>query len=139
MDKQQIAALVMRARENDQDAWSDLYELSYRSLHFIAMEFLKNVADAEDAQQKAFLRISQHINQLLEPEKFLAWAKQIITNTCLNMVRSSREFTFSELEDQYGLEDSGISFELEDVSVDFRPEEQMEIRETSRLVREMMN
>ncbi|MBQ7536048.1 MAG: RNA polymerase sigma factor [Stomatobaculum sp.] len=139
MDKQYIAALVLRAKKNDQTAWSDLYEYSYKSLYFIAMEFMKNRTDAEDAQQEAFFKIVRNLEQLEEPEKFLAWAKQVTTNTCLNLVRKKRDFTFTEVEERAGLDDMDISLELEDVSVDFRPEEQMEIKETSRLVREMMN
>ena len=139
MDKQHIAALVLRAKKNDQAAWSDLYELSYRSLYFIAVEFMKNKTDAEDALQEAFLKIAKHLDQLEDPERFLAWAKQVTTNTCLNQVRKRRDFTFTELEEKAGLDDMDISLEVEDVSVSFRPEDQMEIKETSRLVREMMD
>ena len=53
--KADYGTLVARAKENDGSAWAELYDLSYKSIHFIAKEFFKSEEDVEDAEQEAYL------------------------------------------------------------------------------------
>ncbi len=136
--KADYGTLVARAKENDGSAWAELYDLSYKSIHFIAKEFFKSEEDVEDAEQEAYLKIYRNIGKLEEPEKYLAWAKQITTNVCIDIRRKRRDFTFSDVEGASGLAEEDITFEVEDLSVEFRPEAQMDIAETSRIIKGMM-
>ena len=138
INKDRIAELVLQAQAGNQEVWTELYEIGYKGIHFIAMDFMKNPDDAMDAEQEAVIKIYNNISKLEEPDKFLSWTRQITTNTCKDILRRHRDYTFSETEDAAGLADDDMELQIEDLNVEFKPDEQMDIKETSRIIREMM-
>ena len=138
INKDRISELVLQAQAGNQEVWTELYEIGYKGIHFIAMDFMKNPDDAMDAEQEAVIKIYNNISKLEEPDKFLSWTRQITTNTCKDILRRHRDYTFSETEDAAGLADDDMELQIEDLNVEFKPDEQMDIKETSRIIREMM-
>lgn len=138
INKDRISELVRKAQAGNQEVWTELYEIGYKGIHFIAMDFMKNPDDAMDAEQEAVIKIYNNISKLEEPDKFLSWTRQITTNTCKDILRRHRDYTFSETEDAAGLADDDMELQIEDLNVEFKPDEQMDIKETSRIIREMM-
>ena len=138
IDEDKLELLVEAAKSGDQASWTELFDIAYRGMHFIAMDFMKDPDRAQDAEQEASIRVFKGIGSLNEPKRFLAWTRQITANTCKNMLKKHSEFTFSDVEEASGLADEDMSIEIEDVNVEFKPEDQMDIKETARLIREMM-
>ncbi len=134
-DNNRIIELVKKVMAGDSKSWDELYTLSYRSIHYIAMDFMKNEEDAADAEQEAYIKMYNSISTLSEPSKFNSWSRQITANTCKDMLRKRREYTFSDIQTD---DTEDIELEIEDLNIDFKPEEQMDAKETSRLVREML-
>ncbi len=134
-DNNRIIELVKKVMAGDSKSWDELYTLSYRSIHYIAMDFMKNEEDAADAEQEAYIKMYNSISTLSEPSKFNSWSRQIAANTCKDMLRKRREYTFSDIQTD---DTEDIELEIEDLNIDFKPEEQMDAKETSRLVREML-
>ena len=139
IDKNTLSTYLEEAKLGNSDVWTKIYEAVYRDIHYICMEFLKNEEDALDAEQETFIKIYQKIEQLKNPDSFLPWAKQIATNTCLNMLKKRKDITFSDLEADMNKDGSDVEFDPEDANITFRPEEQADIRETSRIIQEMLN
>ena len=79
----------------------ELFEQEYRkcekSLFLVAVAYLHNTEDAEDALQEAALSAYRAIDSLKNKEYFKTWMTRIVINKCKNFIKS-RHFT-EELND----------------------------------------
>src|SRR5271154_1077295 len=62
---------------------------------------VRNVADAQDLTQEAFIKALQHRDQLKDEQKAAHWLSRIATNTAIDFLRRSGRATFCEIEDSY--------------------------------------
>jgi RNA polymerase sigma-70 factor (ECF subfamily) len=60
---------------------------------------VRNVADAQDLTQEAFIKALQHQDQLKDGQKAAHWLSRIATNTAIDFLRRSGRATFCEIED----------------------------------------
>ena len=60
---------------------------------------VRNVADAQDLTQEAFIKALQHKDQLKDEQKAAHWLSRIATNTAIDFVRRSGHANFCEIED----------------------------------------
>lgn len=86
-----VGQLVARAKENDSSSFTQLYELTYQKLYFLALSILKNEADAEDALQETYMKIFTSLQNLEDGTLFIAWANRIIYNICMRMLEKRRD------------------------------------------------
>ena len=79
----------------------EFFEQEYRkcekSLFLVAVAYLHNTEDAEDALQDAALSAYRAIDKLKNKEYFKTWMTRIVINKCKNFIKS-RHFT-EELND----------------------------------------
>ncbi|MEI7025979.1 RNA polymerase sigma factor [Paenibacillus sp. y28] len=59
----------------------------YRQMFIVAYAFVRDRTDAMDIVQEAWLKILINIDTLKSPDKIIAWAKTITTNTAINLLR----------------------------------------------------
>lgn len=59
---------------------------------------VRNVADAQDLAQEAFIKALQHQEQLKDEQKAAHWLSRIATNTAIDFVRRSGRATFCEID-----------------------------------------
>src|ERR1043165_7812174 len=59
---------------------------------------VRNVADAQDLTQEAFIKALQHQEQLKDEQKAAHWLSRIATNTAIDFLRRSGRATFCEIE-----------------------------------------
>src|ERR1700688_3234407 len=59
---------------------------------------VRNVSDAQDLTQEAFIKALQHQEQLKDEQKAAHWLSRIATNTAIDFLRRSGRATFCELE-----------------------------------------
>jgi len=85
------ATLVARARAGDRQAFGDLVVRHERAMLAVARAYFASEADAEDAVQEAFLRAFQALDQLRADKSFAGWVVRITVNTCLQILRSSKD------------------------------------------------
>lgn len=127
--------LLERARAKDRDALTDLYHASSLELYRTVHALVRDEELARDVQQDAYLQAFSHLDQLRDTSSFLPWLRQIAVNEARAKLRKNRELLFSELSDEVDAE--------EPVIPDLRPEAQPELaldrKETTRLVREILN
>ena len=60
---------------------------------------VRNVADAQDLTQEAFIKALRHRDQLKDEQKAANWLSRIATNAALDFVRKHNRVSFTELDD----------------------------------------
>ena len=59
---------------------------------------VRNVSDAQDLTQEAFIKAFQHQEQLKDEEKAAHWLSRIATNTAIDFMRRSSRVSFCEID-----------------------------------------
>lgn len=88
--------LVSKCRRNDRKAQMQLYKQYCNGMFCVAMRFLKNNTDAEDAVQESFIKAFQKLEQFKGDVSFGAWLKKIVVNRCLDTIKL-RKAEYAEL------------------------------------------
>ncbi|WP_345423795.1 RNA polymerase sigma factor [Pseudonocardia xishanensis] len=84
------ATLVVRAREGDVHAFSELAERHQAALFRLALRMVGNSDDAEDALQDSLLDMWRRLDRFRGDSAFTTWAYRIVTNRCLDLLRRRR-------------------------------------------------
>ncbi|PWI17820.1 RNA polymerase subunit sigma-70 [Streptomyces sp. Act143] len=82
--------LVVRAAEGDEDAFAALVQRHAPTSIRLATRLLGTPAEAEDAVQDAFLSAWRRLPEFQGQASFGTWMYRIVTNRCLNVLRSRR-------------------------------------------------
>ena len=86
-------ALVQRARDGDEDAFTQLVDLDGDRCYAIAFRILRDVDRAKDAVQQAFLLAWRELPRLRDPERFEVWFYRLLVNACYEEARRHRRWT----------------------------------------------
>jgi RNA polymerase sigma-70 factor, ECF subfamily len=94
--------LVLAAQRGDLIAFELLVRRYGTPAYRIALRILGNPTDAEDVLQDSLLRAWQALPELRDRRFFSTWLYRIVTNRCLNAIRSRRatEVLPDEIEDE---------------------------------------
>jgi RNA polymerase sigma-70 factor (ECF subfamily) len=101
-----VAALVVRARDGDIDAYGRLVRIFQHQAVSVAFRLLGNREDADDVGQDAFVRAFRGLSQLEDPARFAPWLMRVVTNTALNFRRGRKLRMAASLGDGETLVDS---------------------------------
>ena len=128
---------VTLAKQGDERGYGFLYETTYKSKYYLALQYMKNEEAAQDVLQEAYIRAFTRLDMLTEPEAFPGWLGRIVANTAKNMLVKKNPMLFSQME----TEEEGENFEyrIEDDSIESQPELSYTRQETQELVREMID
>ena len=85
--------LVERAREGDQEAFSELIGLDGDRCYAVALGILRDVELARDAVQQAFLLAWRDLPTLRDPERFGPWLHRLLVHACYEESRRNRRWT----------------------------------------------
>lgn len=96
MNKEELEQLVLRAQQDDEEAFVKLYQYYYRHVYGAAYKLCHNDADAQEATQLAFIQMHRSIHSLKHPSYFPLWINQVVLNKCKNLFRSHREVLFDD-------------------------------------------
>lgn len=72
--------LVLRAKQHDKEAFSELMRQQKSSMYKVAKAILKNEEDIADAMQDTILDCWEKIHTLRKPEYFKTWLIRILIN-----------------------------------------------------------
>jgi RNA polymerase sigma-70 factor, ECF subfamily len=94
--------LVSAAQRGDLIAFELLVRRYGTPAYRIALRLLGNPTDAEDVMQDSLLQAWQALPKLRDRRFFSTWLYRIVTNRCLNVIRSRRatEVLPNEIEDE---------------------------------------
>ena len=115
--------LARQAQDGDESAFAEIVRRYSPRVFSVASRFFRQRAVVEEAAQEVFLKAFTQLGSFEGRGSFEGWLTRIATNTCLNMVRSSKrrpEYTVSDLtEDEEGwLEQQSASDGFEQPSVE---------------------
>lgn len=89
-NNEELIRLVDRAKNGDQEAFTDLYNSAYKMVYLTCMSHLKNNEDAEDAAQEVFINVYNKLNMLTDNRTFYGWVKTIAVHTSLNKIAARK-------------------------------------------------
>ena len=130
--------LVRSAAKGDQQAFTQLYEMSYRDMYYVALKYMKNEEAAEDVLQEAYIRAWKYISTIKDPRTFPGWISKIVANQSKNALEKKNPLLFSEMENE---DDDGneLAYDVADEKIENQPELNYTQSETQELVREMIS
>ena len=128
---------VILAKQGREEGYHFLYETTYKSKYYLALQYMKNEDAAQDVLQEAYMRAFSRLDMLEQPEAFSGWLGKIVANTAKNMLQKRNPLLFSEMADEE--EDAAFLYEQEDESPEYQPELSYTRRETQELVHEMID
>ena len=81
------ASLVQRAQRGDEQAFATLYQMNKKRVYSVCLQMTRDVADAEDLTQEAFLQVFRSVNSFRGDSAFSTWLHRIAVNTVLMKLR----------------------------------------------------
>ena len=87
--------LISRARNGDEEAFSDLVRKYHAFVHAIVVGIMKDSHDAEEVVQDTFFNAYRGLPQLEDTTKFKGWLAQIARNCVRDRMRGQRADTVS--------------------------------------------
>ena len=76
-------SLAQRARRGDGDAFAELFELNKRRVYCLCLSMTKDVSEAEDLTQEAFLQVFRNVATFRGDSAFSTWVYRIAINMVL--------------------------------------------------------
>ncbi len=87
----ELEKILRGVRKQNRKAQKALYE-EYSSLFMaIAMRYLRDIQESEDAVAEAFIKIFTKIKSFKESGSFEGWMKRIVVNECLMVLRQKKK------------------------------------------------
>lgn len=81
---------IRRAAEGDKDAFTVLFQKTYRRMFFVARRILTNDEDIYDALQIGYTKAYKYIHRVTTPETFYAWLSKTVENAARDVRRDIR-------------------------------------------------
>lgn len=128
---------VSLAKAGEEQGFGYLYENTYKTKYYLALQYMKNPEAAEDVLQDAYIKAFSKLDTLKNPENFPAWLGQIVANTAKNALVKNNPLLFTDVEEQGELEDFAEKIEDEDATR--QPELSYTREETKELVHELID
>ncbi|MDT0678179.1 RNA polymerase sigma factor [Autumnicola musiva] len=82
--------LIEACRQNDRRAQLKLYNKYSQGMYYVALRFIRDSYEAEDAMQEAFVKAFQKLHQFTGEVTFGAWLKRIVINKCLDKLKAKK-------------------------------------------------
>jgi RNA polymerase sigma-70 factor (ECF subfamily) len=86
-------ALVQRARDGDEDAFTQLVDMDGDRCYAIAYRILRDLDRSKDAVQQAFLLAWRELPRLRDVERYEVWLYRLLVNACYEEARRHRRWT----------------------------------------------
>ncbi|MDH4058856.1 MAG: RNA polymerase sigma factor [Cyclobacteriaceae bacterium] len=91
MDKEFEQSLIRSAASGNSRSFRSLVENSQAFAYSLAFRFTNQHHEAEDIVQEAFIRVWNNLNRFDYSFRFKTWLGKIVTNLCLDAVKTSRK------------------------------------------------
>ena len=125
------------AKEGREEGFRFLYEETYKSKYYLALQYMKNEEAAKDVLQEAYIRAFAKLDTLERPDAFPGWLGTIVGNTAKNMLQKKNPMLFTDI--AVDDDEETFTYDIEDESMEHQPELSYTRKETQELVREMID
>ena len=86
---ERIAQIVQRIRDGETEAFTELYDATYRSVFFHAGKVLDSQQDVEDIVQETYLRLFQKLDTIQTPKAIVDWLNTTASFLAMNKLREA--------------------------------------------------
>lgn len=130
--------LVEKAKQKDEKAIEELFELTSKKGYFVALKYLKNKEDAQDILQDAYVSSLTKLDQLKDPSKYDKWLFQMIANKAKNYLVKNKPLLFEQLDSD---DEDAIQFEetITDDRIEFQPKENTDYNELKTALKNLID
>lgn len=128
---------VALAKAGEERGFGYLYENTYKTKYYLALQYMKSPEAAEDVLQDSYMKAFSKLDTLQNPDNFPAWLGQIVANTAKNVLVKKNPLLFTDVEEQTEIED--FAEKIEDEDIDRQPESSYTREETKALVHELID
>ena len=104
--------LVQRAQEGDEQAFATLFETHKKRVYSVCLLMTKDVAEAEDLTQEAFLQVFRTIGTFRGDAAFSTWLYRIAVNTVLMKLRRQKSRATLSLNDPVSSDSPSLSHDI---------------------------
>jgi RNA polymerase sigma-70 factor (ECF subfamily) len=80
-------SLVQRAQSGDEHAFASLFQLHKKRVYSVCLLMTKDLAEAEDLTQEAFLQVFRSVRSFRGDSAFSTWLYRVAVNTVLMKIR----------------------------------------------------
>jgi RNA polymerase sigma-70 factor (ECF subfamily) len=105
-------SMVQRAQEGDEQAFAALFELHKKRVYSVCLLMTKDVAEAEDLTQEAFLQVFRTIGSFRGEAAFSTWLYRIAVNTVLMKLRRQKSKPALSLSEPISPETPSLSHDI---------------------------
>jgi len=135
-------SVIEKIKKGDIDSYSILINEYQNNIYSLCLSIVKNVDDALDLTQEAFLIAYENIKNFKQEAKFSTWVYRIAYNLCVNFIKRKGEIFSLEDEDVTNVEiedkTSSIWKEIEkDERIKMISEGLKRIKDSDRLIIEL--
>jgi RNA polymerase sigma-70 factor, ECF subfamily len=114
-----VDTLVQRAQRGDEQAFAALYQLHNKRVYSVCLRMTKDVAEAEDLAQEAFIQVFRNLNSFRGNSAFSTWLYRIAVNTVLMKLRRKSPPMFS-LDEPLSRDSPSLKREVEKEDLNLR-------------------
>ena len=132
MTREQEAMIVQQVVSGDTQAFEMLVLEYQKNVYNIALRMVGNAEDAADMSQEAFIKAYNAITSFKGESRFSVWLYRIVSNVCLDFLRSRSRRPESSLTVE---NDEGETVELEIADEELSPEKLLETKLSCEAVR----
>lgn len=100
------ASLIQRAQAGDEEAFATLYQLHKKRVYSVCLQMSRDMSDAEDLTQEAFLQVFRSVNSFRGDSAFSTWLYRIAVNTVLMKLRRRKHPPLVSLDEPVSAESS---------------------------------
>lgn len=129
---------VEEAAKGDSSAQTLLYNYSFNKVYMSVKSMVSDEDLIQDVIQDTYIKAFASLDMLGNPEMFIPWIKAIAHNKMLDELRKNKPLLFSQITKE-GEEDDDFELQIEDTRTYSIPENVVDIGETARLVREILD
>lgn len=105
-------SLIRRAQHGDEQAFATLYDLHKKRVYSVCLQMTKDVADAEDLTQDAFMQVFRSINSFRGDSAFSTWLYRIAVNTVLMKLRRRKSPPLLSLDEPVSADSPSLKREV---------------------------
>ncbi len=104
--------LVQRAQRGDGEAFATLFQLHRRQVYSVCLSMTRDVSEAEDLTQEAFLQMFHKVGTFRGDSAFATWLYRVAVNTVLMKLRRRKSPPMLSLDEPVSSDSPSLQREL---------------------------
>jgi len=128
--RKELEIIISSARNGDKKAMGLLVQQYQQYAFNLAFRLVCNEDDARDVVQDSFIKMWRNMKQFNPEIKFTTWMYKIVTNTAIDLLRSTKKMNLVSIDD---FQEKFVSASADN------PEIQLNNKETGQMIRSISN